>query len=351
MNHTLLVDESHLLMRNINVPNLKLLKDKEGHPVGGLYGTLSSINFCLKQDPTINKVYLLKDGNAKWRKDLYPGYKASRGNNPDSPKYKSYISPDPMTGWSPKDTITWTRKKLSEVANSLGLRVFYDETSEADDLAYLVGKELLQKGDKVTFMTSDRDWSQLIHIFKDYNVSIWDGMKRELITKDNFKEKYEIDPEWFIFHKAMEGDGSDDIPGVIQGCGTKAIQFLINIAIEKGLHPDSLSFKEDLYSLIDSLDESKMGRYKKLKNLINEENKKQLELNLKLVDFRQCPHKESISSDIIKESNTSVKLDFARSSMLLKELNFNMNPKNTKDDKKSLASEIITMGSPWYRLQ
>ena len=350
MSHTLLVDESHLLMRNLNVRNLKYLKDNQGHPVGGLYGTLSSINFCLKQDPTINKVYLLKDGYAKWRKDLFPQYKASRGNNPDSPKYKSYITPDDITGWSPKDTIIWTRKKLTEIANCLGLRNFYDETSEADDLAYLVGKELLQKGDKITFMTSDKDWSQLIWIFKDYDVDIWDGMKRELITKDNFKEKYEIDPEWFIFHKAMEGDGSDDIPGVVDGCGTKAIQYLIELATEKGLHPDSVTFKEDLYQLVDSLDENSMGRYKKLKGLTADECKKRLELNLKLVDFRQCPHKSTISSDILTESAKPIKLDFAESSMLLKELNFNMNPKG-EDNKRSLASDIITMGSPWYRLQ
>ena len=339
MSHTLLVDESHLLMRNLNVPNLKYLKDNNGNPVGGLYGVLSSINFCLKNDPTINKVYLLKDGHAKWRKDIFLGYKASRGNNPDSPKYKSYITPDPILGWSPKDTITWTKKKLTEMANPLGLRVFYDETSEADDLAYLVGKELLQKGDKLTFMTSDRDWSQLIWIFKDYDVDIWDGMKRELITQNNFKEKYEVDPEWFIFHKAMEGDGSDDIPGVVDGCGTKAIQYLIELATEKGLHPDSVTFKEDLYQLVDSLDESSMGRYKKLKNLTNEECKKRLELNLKLVDFRQCPHKSTISSDILNESTKPIKLDFATGSILLKELNFNK------------LAEIVMPGSPWYKLQ
>jgi 5'-3' exonuclease len=337
--HTLLVDESHLLMRNLNVPNLKVLKDKEKRPIGGLYGVLSSINYCLKQDPTINKVYLLKDGYAKWRKDLFPGYKASRGNNPDSPKYKSYITPDPILGWSPKDTITWTRRKLTEISNSLGLHGFYDETSEADDLAYLVGKELLQNGEKITFMTSDRDWSQLIHIFKDYDVSIWDGMKREIINKDNFKEKYNVDPEWFIFQKAMEGDGSDDIPGVITGCGPKAIQYLIEMAQEKGLHPDSDSFMLDLYGLIDSLDESILGRYKKLKNLTNEECKKQLELNLKLVDFRQCPHKSTITSDILQESTKQIKLDFMSGSILLKELGFNS------------LSEIIVPGSPWYRLQ
>ncbi len=339
MNHTLLVDESHLLMRNLNVPNLKYLKDNSGNPVGGLYGVLSSINFCLKNDPTINKVYLLKDGHAKWRKDLFPGYKSSRGNNPDSPKYKSYITPDPILGWSPKDTITWTKKKLTEMANPLGLRVFYDETSEADDLAYLVGKELLQKGDKLTFMTSDRDWSQLIWIFKDYDINIWDGMKRELITKNNFKEKYEVDPEWFIFHKAMEGDGSDDIPGVIEGCGTKAIQYLIKLATEKRFHPDLETFKEDLYNLVDSLDENTMGRYKKLKNLTTEKCKKQLELNLKLVDFRQCPHKSTISSDILQESTKPIKLDFATGSILLKELNFNK------------LAEIVMPGSPWYKLQ
>ena len=39
--------------------------------------------------------------------------------------------------------------ELTEISNSLGLHGFYDETSEADDLAYLVGKELLQNGEKI----------------------------------------------------------------------------------------------------------------------------------------------------------------------------------------------------------
>lgn len=334
-NHSLLVDLSHLIYRSVCIPQLaKMHTKKDKIPTGGIYGVLQSIYKCLEMDPTINKVYLLKDGHAKWRRDIYPDYKANRDSNPESPNYKSYIEPNAF-GWSKKDTLKFTNDLLVKLANNLGIHVIFDELSEADDLAYLMGKELIANGEQLTFLTSDRDWFQLIKIFP--NVRIFDGIKGEFYDKDNFNETQGYDPKWFHFHKAMLGDNSDNIQSVAKGVGDKAVLKLIELAEEQGLDPDSDSFQTDLLSLINNLDESELGRFKSIK-LIDEEAIKKYDLNIKLIDFRKCPHKFTLQEQLKSEQNQKKQLNYMEVMKMFKELEF------------SNLGKILSPDSPFYRL-
>lgn len=333
--HILLVDLSHLIYRNISIPTLAKLHTKTKIPTGGIYGVLQSISKCLEADPTISRIYLLRDGYPKWRKDFFPDYKANRAANPESPQYKSYIEPDAF-GWSKKDTITYTNNKLDEIAQKLAMHVIYEEYSEADDLAYMIAKEFYDTDTKLTFLTSDKDWLQLIKIFPD--TIVFDGIKGQSITKTNFKSLQGYDPKWFHFHKAMLGDKSDNIPSVVSGLGEKGLEFLISKCDEAGIDPDEPEFFSKLVNLVQEIPESQCGRYKVIKQ-IDFSKQEDYNRNMKLIDFRECQYSGGVLTETLHtQHRESLSLDYIGASQLFRELEL------------ASLSKILMPGSPFYGL-
>lgn len=333
--HLLLVDLSHLIYRSISIPTLSKMHNKAKIPTGGIYGVLQSISKCLENDPTISRVYLLRDGYPKWRKDFFPDYKANREANPASPYYQSYIAPNSF-GWSKKDTLTYTNNKLDEISKQLALHVVFEQYSEADDLAYLISKELYSNDIKLTFLTSDKDWLQLLKIFPE--TTVFDGMKNTVITKNNFKSLFGYDIRWFHFFKAMLGDKSDNIPSVVSGLGEKGLLFIIDRCEKQGLDPEDKEFFNKLINLVQEIPESECGRYKVIKQIdfskIDDYNR-----NIKLIDFRECQYFGGVLTETLHtEHQEDLSINYLEAVKSFKELEF------------SSLCKILMPGSPFYGL-
>jgi len=326
-NTTLIVDASHLIYRNLSVAG-KDLYTKSNLPVKGVYGVLNSINKILEENPTIDKIYMAFDGFSQYRHDLYPEYKANREYDPNNKRYQDYITPDDH-GWSRKDTISWTKNKIKEIAPKFCMHVILNENAEGDDMGYQLGKQLYGQSNLV-FMTDDKDWLQLINLFPDSIV--YRAMAGEIVTSENFEQTQNVPAKWFIFQKTMLGDKSDNITSVISGCGEKAIELLIKEAIKNNIDPDSETLWEDLGNMVENME---LGRHKNLINIKNPENKLIYERNKKLVDFRMA----QIPTILNESLNEILSLDFDEAASIIRELEF-----------KSL-SKIIIPGSPWYRLK
>lgn len=215
------------------------------------------------------------------------------------------------------------------------MHVIFDEVSEADDLSYLMGKELVNQGDSVTFLTSDRDWFQLIKIFP--NVRIFDGIKGEFYDANNFEETQGYKAKWFHFHKAMLGDASDNIAPVLKGCGEKAVLKLIEIAEEHQLDPEVDSFFTDLLKTLESVSSDTLGRFKNIK-LLSEQEHEKYNLNIKLIDFRKCPHKQILSEQLKEEDKEKITVNYMEAVKYFKQLEF------------SSLGKILSPDSPFYRL-
>lgn len=115
--------------------------------------------------------------------------------------------------------------RIKEVVDALNIPIFVLEGYEADDI---IGTLANQAGDlEVFIITGDRDALQLVNTHvKAYmpgkslsDIVTYDGRK--------FEEKYGFKPKQLIDYKALVGDASDNIPGVV-GIGevsaTKLIQ-------------------------------------------------------------------------------------------------------------------------------
>jgi len=80
---------------------------------------------------------------------------------------------------------------------------------EADDvIAYIARNKFLDK--KIVIMSSDKDFMQLV----DPRINIYFPTKKEVLDEKRLTEEFNIKPSNFIFYRIVDGDSSDNIPGV-----------------------------------------------------------------------------------------------------------------------------------------
>ena len=111
---------------------------------------------------------------------------------------------------------------------------------------------------QVYILTGDRDSFQLI---RD-NVTVLLASTGDTIEfhREQFKEKYEVEPEQFVDVKALMGDSSDNIPGVA-GIGEKtAVKLIFNFGSLEGVY-DNLNSDKIAASAAKKLEAGKESAY------------------------------------------------------------------------------------------
>lgn len=115
------------------------------------------------------------------------------------------------------------RRLRDEILPAMGyMNVFFAEGYEADDCiaSFVYG---LGKNDRAMVVSSDKDLYQLLA----HNIRVYRPVTKEIITEKRFINDYGIPPSRWTEVKAIEGCGTDDVPG-IDGVGTKtAVKYLL----------------------------------------------------------------------------------------------------------------------------
>jgi len=133
-----------------------------GEHVGGVSGFLLSVGHAIKTvDPTrVVVVFDGKNGSAK-RRQLYPGYKATR-------KVKIRLNRAEVV--DKEDNQLQQLWRLIDYLEALPITVITLDDSEADDVIAYIANEYLADKDSHTFiMSSDKDFLQLVRS----NVHVW----------------------------------------------------------------------------------------------------------------------------------------------------------------------------------
>ncbi len=187
-----------------------LTRKSDGLPTGAVSGFCSMLFKLLedskssdnKHKPTHFAV-VFDSARKTFRNDIYANYKANRSEAPDdlAPQFE-YIR---------KSVLAFNLPSV-ELLNY-----------EADDLIATYVDKILEKGAKVTIVSSDKD---LMQLFKK-DVRIFDPMKSKFISNEDVKNKFGVDPSKVIDVQALAGDSSDNVPGV-PGIGIKTAAELIN---------------------------------------------------------------------------------------------------------------------------
>lgn len=130
-------------------------------------------------------------------------------------KYKSQRKPI-------DDDIIFQVQQTSILVKALGFKFLNNPLYEADDILGMVSKWCTDNNHDMIIISSDRDLYQLIN----ENVQIYSFIKHEMVNTEYLEEHYGLRPEQWIELKMLQGDPSDNIPG-IKGIGKITAQDLM----------------------------------------------------------------------------------------------------------------------------
>ena len=213
---------------------IKLLTTKDGVYTNAIYGFLTMLQ-KLKEEVTPDAVAIAFDMRAPtFRHKAYSEYKAKRKGMPEE-----LASQLPV---------------LKELLCDLGYHLVECEGYEADDILGTFARVCEEGGGECVIATGDRDSLQLVspHVSVRIAATKMGRPQATLYDEEKIKEVYGVTPPQLIDVKAIQGDTSDNIPGV-SGIGEKGALDLIG-------RFGSLDF---IYENIDTID-VKPGVRKKL---------------------------------------------------------------------------------------
>ncbi len=215
---------------------IKLLTTKDGMFTNAIYGFLTMLQ-KIKDDINPDAVAVAFDMKGPtFRHTMYQDYKAQRKGMP--PELAQQL---PV---------------LKELLKYLGYQIVQCEGYEADDILGTLSKVCAETGNECVLATGDRDSLQLVgpNVTVRLAATKFGQPTVTVYNEAKIMEDYGVTPHQLIDIKALQGDTSDNIPGVT-GIGAKGAADLIQ----------KYGSIAHIYQNLDQL-ELKPAMYKKLKD-------------------------------------------------------------------------------------
>ncbi len=199
----LVVDGNSILNRAFY--GIKPLTTKDGQFTNAIYGFMTMLE-RMKADVQPDAVAIAFDLKAKtFRHEMYDLYKANRKGMPE--ELHQQMAP------------------LKELLADLGYTIVTCEGYEADDILGTLSKACADSGNTCVIATGDRDSLQLVN--DSVSVRLAKNLNGTMLyTPEVVEQEYGVPPKKLIEIKAIQGDSSDNIPGVA-GIGPKGATELI----------------------------------------------------------------------------------------------------------------------------
>ena len=278
------VNESVLIIDGLNtfLRSFTIIQhiNQHGHHIGGLTGFLKSIGYVIKlTNPT--KVVIVFDGagGSSSKRNLYPDYKGHRNS-----RVTNFNIFDTKT--DEDESIKNQMERLIQYLKFLPVTVICIDGIEADDtMGFLVNKlEKEKKTKEITIVSADQDFLQLV----SKKTKVYSPIKKKFYGPEDVLREYKVSHLNYINYKILMGDSSDNLPGIEKLGPKKILKLFPGLAKPKPLSLDGMlkeaKKKEDEHQL-----------YSKILS-----QRKQLEINEKLMDLKNIP----ISKENIKQIQT-----------------------------------------------
>lgn len=209
MKKLVLIDGNSIMNRAFyGIMGSKALTTKDGKYTNAIYGFLAILFKLLEEEKPdyIGVTFDLKAPTARHK--MYEGYKANRKGMPTELAEQMPI--------------------IKDVLRAMNIDIIEKEGYEGDDVIGTLSRYGEQKGLEVVILSGDRDTFQLATDNVRINIPRTKGGKTEteIFNREKVKEVYGIEPKQLIEVKGLQGDTSDNIPGV-PGIGEKTALSLI----------------------------------------------------------------------------------------------------------------------------
>ena len=204
-NKLLLIDGNSLLHRAFHALP-QSLSTSSGQPTNAIYGLAQMLLPLLKEKPPDAALVAFDAPGKTFRDELFEDYKAGR---------------------PPADETLIAQFDLAhELIDALGMTQTEIAGYEADDIIGTVAEKARAAGFEVLIITGDRDVLQLVNEQTSVLATIRGLSETRLYKPDKVYEEYGVWPEQIADYKALVGDSSDNIPGVV-GVGPKSAAQLL----------------------------------------------------------------------------------------------------------------------------
>tara|TARA_B100000579_G_scaffold167969_1_gene136709 strand:+ start:57595 stop:60357 length:2763 start_codon:yes stop_codon:yes gene_type:complete len=205
----------------------------------GAYGFINTLIKSIRENNITHVAVCFDTKAATFRDEIFPEYKAQRP--PTDPDLHKQI---PIA---------------KDLLNSLDVPVFEKDGFEADDLVGTISSIANNNEIECLILTGDADQLQLVN--DKTKVLMYSGFGDiRIYDPEKVKERYDgLGPEFVAEIKALEGDPSDNIPGV-PGIGKKAARTLL---LEFGHF-------EELFKNIENIESINIRGAKRIKNIMSE---------------------------------------------------------------------------------
>jgi DNA polymerase-1 len=187
-----------------------------GVHIGGISGFLRSIGYAIRiVRPTRVIVVFDGKGGSQRRRKIYPEYKAHR-----APQLRLNRSDIFQNDEEEQKMMHHELIRVVQYVSELPVNMFAVDNVEADDvIAYITNLPMFSES-KVTIMSADKDFLQLV----SNRVSVWSPTKKKMYDPTAVKEEFGVMPENITLFRSIgsRSDKSDNIRGV-DGFGDKTI--------------------------------------------------------------------------------------------------------------------------------
>lgn len=210
--HILIIDGLNTFIRVFSaVPAL----NDDGMHIGGVTGFLRSVASAIRQHkPTRCIIVFDGKGGSTRRKSLYPNYKANRAVKTKFNRYEEFASLQ-----DEQQSMKQQFGRMIEYLQTLPITTMAIDQIEADDaIAYIANEIFTEPDNRVTIVSTDRDFLQLVN----ERITVWSPVKKIMYTPAVMREEFGLDSKNYLLYRALTGDKSDNIPG-INGVGLKTM--------------------------------------------------------------------------------------------------------------------------------
>ena len=181
--------------------------DDNGNHTGGIVGFLKSIGYAIKLlAPTRCVIIFDGVGGSFKRRQIFPNYKEHRKGKIRLNRTYEEMSDAP----SEEEQCRNQYLRLTHYLQVLPVNMLSIDHVEADDVIAYLATDYFKASEKVYIMSSDKDFLQLC----DGRVSVYSPTKKRIYGPTEVLADYSIHPNNFVLYRALDGDDSDNVPGI-----------------------------------------------------------------------------------------------------------------------------------------
>lgn len=201
--HLFLIDGSGFIFRAYYGLKMPMTRS-DGTPTNAVFGFCNMLVKLLDDTEADFLAVIFDSARKTFRNDIYPEYKANRGEPPED-----LIPQFPL---------------VRDATRAFSVPAIEMPGFEADDIIATYARMAEEAGDEVTVVSSDKDLMQLI----SDKVTLQDPITYDRISYAEVEKKFGVAPDKVIDVQSLAGDSTDNVPGV-PGIGIKTAAELINV--------------------------------------------------------------------------------------------------------------------------